>query len=121
MAERLAGGVQPDAVGHMVLDAVREDRLYVYTDLYVVDLIQKRCKALLDAPPAEGMAARREWLRALPASGAVPAVFRRPNASLSPNYAPPLGSDRASRDSIPSAILMRGAGFAFPPPERLAA
>ena len=44
--------MKPDDVGRMVLDAVRENRLYVHTDRYMADMIQARCKALLDAMPA---------------------------------------------------------------------
>ncbi len=53
MVGLLEQGVQPDAVGHMVLSAVREDRLYVHTDRMLVDHIRRRCKALLDAMPPE--------------------------------------------------------------------
>ena len=52
MSKFLEEGVKPDDVGVMVLDAVRENRLYVHTDRYVADLLQARCKALLDAMPA---------------------------------------------------------------------
>lgn len=49
----LANGVHPDAVGEMVLAAVREDRLYVHTDRIVADGVAARGKAILDAmPPA---------------------------------------------------------------------
>lgn len=50
----LAGGVQPDAVGDMVRDAIRDNRLYVHTDRAVADMIEQRCKALLDAMPPAG-------------------------------------------------------------------
>jgi hypothetical protein len=43
MSNQLSQGVSPDAVGEMVLAAVRENRLYVHT----------RTRALLDAMPAE--------------------------------------------------------------------
>ena len=36
-----------------MLDAVREDRLYVHTDRLMAPLIKARCKALLDAMPPE--------------------------------------------------------------------
>ncbi len=45
--------VSPDAVGEMVLAAVRENRLYVHTDRMMYAAIQARTKALLDAMPAE--------------------------------------------------------------------
>jgi NAD(P)-dependent dehydrogenase (short-subunit alcohol dehydrogenase family) len=47
----LANGVQPDAVGQMVLTAVRENRFYVHTDRVAADLIALRSKRLLDALP----------------------------------------------------------------------
>lgn len=50
---RLANGVQPDAVGDMVLAAILENRLYIHTDRIAADPIAARAKALLDAmPPA---------------------------------------------------------------------
>ncbi len=49
----LQQGVKPDAVGDMVLDAVRAERLYIHTDRVVAAMIEARCKALLEAmPPA---------------------------------------------------------------------
>jgi NAD(P)-dependent dehydrogenase (short-subunit alcohol dehydrogenase family) len=47
----LASGTQPDAVGEMVLGAIRENRLYVHTDRTSADRIAARSKALLDAMP----------------------------------------------------------------------
>lgn len=47
----LASGAQPDAVGEMVLDAIRENRLYVHTDRTSANAIAARSKALLDAMP----------------------------------------------------------------------
>lgn len=47
----LAGGVQPDAVGEMVRNAIRDHRLHVHTDRAVAGMIEARCKALLDAMP----------------------------------------------------------------------
>jgi len=52
MATWLARGVQPDAVGQMVLQAVLENRLYIHTDRVVYAAIEARTKALLDAMPA---------------------------------------------------------------------
>ena len=49
----LQEGVSPDAVGDMVLDGVRGDRLYVHTDRLMAVAIEARCKALLDAMPEE--------------------------------------------------------------------
>jgi NAD(P)-dependent dehydrogenase (short-subunit alcohol dehydrogenase family) len=49
----LAGGVPPDEVGRMVLDAVLGNRLYVHTDRIMYGAIERRTKALLEAmPPA---------------------------------------------------------------------
>jgi NAD(P)-dependent dehydrogenase (short-subunit alcohol dehydrogenase family) len=49
----LANGTQPDTVGDMVHDAIRENRLYVHTDRMAISLIEARSKALLEAmPPA---------------------------------------------------------------------
>jgi len=53
MTAWLARGVQPDAVGQMVLAAVLENRLYIHTDRAVLGLIEARTKALLEAMPAE--------------------------------------------------------------------
>jgi len=50
----LARGVQPDAVGQMVLTAVFENRLYIHTDRAVYALIEARTRALLEAMPADG-------------------------------------------------------------------
>ena len=48
----LKQGTSPDAVGDMVLDGVRRDRLYIHTDRVMAEAIEARCKALLDAMPA---------------------------------------------------------------------
>lgn len=48
----LALGVQPDAVGDMVRDAILHNRLYVHTDRVAADMIQERSDALLAAMPA---------------------------------------------------------------------
>jgi short-subunit dehydrogenase len=48
----LQQGVPPDAVGDMVLDAVRGDRLYIHTDRTMAPMIEARRKALLEAMPA---------------------------------------------------------------------
>lgn len=49
--EFLKNGVDPDAVGEMVLKAVRENRLYIHTDRLAEQMIKDRTKALLDAMP----------------------------------------------------------------------
>ena len=48
----LEQGVSIDAVGEMVLKAVRENRLYIHTDRVMEELIKSRAKALLDAMPS---------------------------------------------------------------------
>lgn len=53
MAKLLDEGAAPDKVGDMVLDAVAHDRLYIHTDRSMAPLIEARCKALLDAMPAD--------------------------------------------------------------------
>lgn len=55
----LANGAAPDAVGEMVLAAMREDRLFIHTGRHVAELIQTRHKAIVDAmPPARPRAAQ---------------------------------------------------------------
>jgi NAD(P)-dependent dehydrogenase (short-subunit alcohol dehydrogenase family) len=50
----LAAGADPNAVGEMVLAAVKSDRLYIHTDRIMAGLIEARAKALLDTmPPAK--------------------------------------------------------------------
>ncbi len=50
----LATGVDPNAVGEMVLTAIKSNQLYIHTDRIVGALIEARTKALLDAmPPAK--------------------------------------------------------------------
>jgi NAD(P)-dependent dehydrogenase (short-subunit alcohol dehydrogenase family) len=48
----LAGGTPPDAVGPMVLDAMRAGRLYIYTDDVMSEPIKRRTRMLLDALPS---------------------------------------------------------------------
>lgn len=48
----LEQGVSADAVGAMVLNAVRANRLYIHTDRSMAEAIAKRAKAILDAVPA---------------------------------------------------------------------
>lgn len=52
MKELLARGASPEAVGDMVLAAIRENRLYVHTDRTSMDPIVARTQALLAALPA---------------------------------------------------------------------
>ena len=51
-ADWLKQGVSPDAVGDMVVDGVRCNRLYIHTDRIMAEAIAARCKALLNAMPA---------------------------------------------------------------------
>ena len=51
MSKWLQQGVPPDAVGDMVLDAVRGGRMYIHTDRTMAAMIEARCKALLEAMP----------------------------------------------------------------------
>ena len=47
----LAAGTPPDAVGEMVIDAMRAGRLHIYTDDIMAELIKRRTQQLLDALP----------------------------------------------------------------------
>ncbi|MFI6909414.1 hypothetical protein ACIBKY_49695 [Nonomuraea sp. NPDC050394] len=47
-------GVTPGHVGELVVEAIREDRLYVHTDRAGIGLIEARTQALLDAMPVAG-------------------------------------------------------------------
>ncbi|PSK89380.1 NADP-dependent 3-hydroxy acid dehydrogenase YdfG [Murinocardiopsis flavida] len=46
-------GLSPDIVGAQVLDAVRNDRLYVHTDRIMVERVRQRTDAILAAMPPE--------------------------------------------------------------------
>jgi NAD(P)-dependent dehydrogenase (short-subunit alcohol dehydrogenase family) len=48
----LANGTPPNAVGTMVLDAMRAGRLYIHTDDIMAELIKKRTELLLAALPS---------------------------------------------------------------------
>ena len=48
----LAAGTPPDAVGEMVLDAMRAGRLYIYTDDIMAEPIKQRTQRLLEALPS---------------------------------------------------------------------
>lgn len=48
----LQQGASIDEVGEMVLEAVRQNNLYIHTDPSVGDMIRKRTKDLLDAMPS---------------------------------------------------------------------
>jgi NAD(P)-dependent dehydrogenase (short-subunit alcohol dehydrogenase family) len=47
----LAAGTPPDAVGEMVIDAMRAGRLHIYTDDIMAEPIKRRTQQLLDALP----------------------------------------------------------------------
>lgn len=51
MTKWLQQGVSPDAVGKMVVEAIRAERLYIHTDRGMAPMIEARCKALLEAMP----------------------------------------------------------------------
>ena len=53
ISEILRQSVSPDTVGEMVLEAVKNDSLYIYTDRMMIPYIKKRAEALLDAIPPE--------------------------------------------------------------------
>lgn len=46
-------GLDPDAVGEMVLEGVRADRLFIHTDRMMADLVQARARDIVAAMPAE--------------------------------------------------------------------
>lgn len=46
-AEMLAGGLDPDIVGDLVLEAVREDQFYIFTDPGLKHLIETRCERII--------------------------------------------------------------------------
>lgn len=48
-ARMLRRGVDPDVVGELVIDAIRAQRLYVYTDDMLADMIRQRNQELIDA------------------------------------------------------------------------
>lgn len=50
-AQFLAQGVSIDAVGEMVLEAIRKNSLYIHTDRVMAEAIPARAKALMDAMP----------------------------------------------------------------------
>ena len=51
--QALQRGTSIDAVGQMVLQAVQENQLYIYTDRFMEEPIKARTKALLDALPGQ--------------------------------------------------------------------
>jgi NAD(P)-dependent dehydrogenase (short-subunit alcohol dehydrogenase family) len=50
----LAQGVQPDAVGEMVVEAMQKDQLYIHTDTMMAEGVAWRAKLILDAMPVSG-------------------------------------------------------------------
>ncbi len=59
MATVLQQGTTPDAVGQMVLAAVREDRLYIHTDRMMLPYLEARQKELLAAMPSDAADAQQ--------------------------------------------------------------
>jgi NAD(P)-dependent dehydrogenase (short-subunit alcohol dehydrogenase family) len=57
MTAALKEGVRADEVGESVLQAVLENRFYVHTDRMMAERVAARTRALLDAAPAEQVAA----------------------------------------------------------------
>lgn len=57
MTAALKEAVSPDEVGEAVLNAVLENRFYVHTDRVMAERVAARTRALLDAAPAEEIAA----------------------------------------------------------------
>jgi short-subunit dehydrogenase len=54
----LASGMQPDDVGQMVFEAVRDERFYILTHPELNDRVRSRMEAILageNPPPSEGM------------------------------------------------------------------
>jgi NAD(P)-dependent dehydrogenase (short-subunit alcohol dehydrogenase family) len=50
----LAQGVQPDAVGEMVVAAMQKDQLHIHTDTMMAEGVAWRAKLILDAMPVSG-------------------------------------------------------------------
>jgi NAD(P)-dependent dehydrogenase (short-subunit alcohol dehydrogenase family) len=48
MAEALAGGMDPDDVGRLVLDAIVEDRFWIFTDPRLLRHVQQQVEAMVD-------------------------------------------------------------------------
>jgi NAD(P)-dependent dehydrogenase (short-subunit alcohol dehydrogenase family) len=47
MARALAGGMDPDDVGHLVLDAVRRDQFWIFTDPRPLRFVQEQVDAMV--------------------------------------------------------------------------
>ena len=47
MAEALAGGMDPDEVGHLVLDAILDDRFWIFTDPRLLKHVQQQMDAMV--------------------------------------------------------------------------
>jgi len=68
-AEMLAQGLDPDIVGHLVLEAMQADQLYIFTDPGLKHLIETRCKRLTEA---YDWAANCKSLKGVKQSGLLP-------------------------------------------------
>jgi NAD(P)-dependent dehydrogenase (short-subunit alcohol dehydrogenase family) len=60
MSAALASGFSPDTVGQLVLEAVRNNRLYIHTDRSIVPFIEARTRMLLAAMPLDASQRRGE-------------------------------------------------------------
>lgn len=47
-AQMLAQGLDPDIVGNLVLEAIREDQFYIFTDPSLRSLLETRCRRIMD-------------------------------------------------------------------------
>jgi len=48
MAEALAGGMAPRAVGQLVLDAILRDQFWIFTEPRLLRLLQDQVEAMVD-------------------------------------------------------------------------
>ena len=61
LVERITQGASPDRVGDMVLEAVRNNQLYVLTDPSIGPFIEARYRAIIDSlPPVDPMQTPRD-------------------------------------------------------------
>ena len=48
MAEALAGGMDPDEVGHLVLDAILRDQFWIFTEPRLLRHLQQQVDVMVD-------------------------------------------------------------------------
>ena len=48
MAEALAGGMEPDEVGHLVLDAILHDQFWIFTEPRLLRHLQQQVDVMVD-------------------------------------------------------------------------